>query len=198
MRKKLYSLLLVAVMAVSIVACGNDNKETAETVEQSTVDSAKADADDAAEAEAKPEEAEDKADAKTDEAGDKEAAKLDLEDGEYTVEFTTDSPMFHINEAYDNKATLTVKDGVGTVHITLTSKKIVNLYPGVVADVENDADGVLQPTTDEVTYDDGTTDEVNGFDVPVPAIDEEFDLALIGTKGTWYDHKVKVSNPTKE
>ena len=39
------------------------------------------------------------------------------------------------------------------------------------------------------------TEEVNGFDVPVPALDEEFDLALIGTKGTWYDHKVSVTNP---
>ena len=34
-----------------------------------------------------------------------------------------------------------------------------------------------------------------GFDIPVPALDEEFDVALIGTKGTWYDHKVSVSNP---
>ena len=33
------------------------------------------------------------------------------------------------------------------------------------------------------------------FDIPVPALDEEFDLALIGKKGTWYDHKVSVSNP---
>lgn len=41
------------------------------------------------------------------------------------------------------------------------------------------------------------TEEVNGFDVPVPALDEEFDLALIGTKGTWYDHTVSVSNPEK-
>lgn len=31
--------------------------------------------------------------------------------------------------------------------------------------------------------------------MPVPALDEEFDLALIGNKGVWYDHKVKVSNP---
>ncbi len=30
----------------------------------------------------------------------------------------------------------------------------------------------------------------------MPALDEEFDLALIGTKEKWYDHKVKVSNPT--
>ena len=39
------------------------------------------------------------------------------------------------------------------------------------------------------------TEVVYGFDVPVPVLDEEFDLALVGTKGTWYDHKVTVSNP---
>ena len=50
---------------------------------------------------------------------------------------------------------------------------------------------------DEVTYSDGSKKEVNGFDVPVPALNEEFDLALIGTKGKWYDHKVSVTNPEK-
>jgi len=29
------------------------------------------------------------------------------------------------------------------------------------------------------------------------ALDKEFDLALIGKKGTWYDHKVSVTNPVK-
>ena len=48
---------------------------------------------------------------------------------------------------------------------------------------------------DTVTYSDGLSDEVYGFDVPVPVIGEEFDLALVGTKGTWYDHKVVVSDP---
>ena len=45
-----------------------------------------------------------------------------------------------------------------------------------------------------VTYSDGLSEEVNGFDVPVPALGEEFDLALIGKKGTWYDHKVKTAD----
>ena len=40
-------------------------------------------------------------------------------------------------------------------------------------------------------------DRVNGFDVPVPALDENFPLALVGTKGKWYDHQVMVSNPEK-
>ena len=44
---------------------------------------------------------------------------------------------------------------------------------------------------------DGSTEEVYGFDVPVEALNQEFDLALLGTKGTWYDHKVSVSDPQK-
>ena len=31
--------------------------------------------------------------------------------------------------------------------------------------------------------------------MPVPYLDEEFDVALIGKKGKWYDHKVSVSDP---
>ena len=118
-----------------------------------------------------------------------------LEDGVYTAKFDTDSSMFHVNETCDGKGTLTVKDGKMTIHITLTSKNIVNLYPGLAEDAQKDGAELLQPVTDTVTYKDGTSEEVNGFDVPVPAIDEEFDLALIGTKGVWYDHKVSVSNP---
>ena len=33
--------------------------------------------------------------------------------------------------------------------------------------------------------------------VPVKALDKDFDLALIGTKGKWYDHTVSVTNPVK-
>lgn len=118
-----------------------------------------------------------------------------LPDGIYTAEFSTDSSMFHVSEACDGKGTLTVKDGEMTIHISLGSKKIVNLYPGLAVDAEKEGAELLEPTTDTVTYSDGMTEEVYGFDVPVPAIDEEFDLALIGTKGKWYDHKVKVSDP---
>ncbi len=121
----------------------------------------------------------------------------ELEDGTYTVDFTTDSSMFHVNEALDGKGTLTVKDGEMTIHISLTSKNILNLYCGLADDARKDGAEILEPTVDTVTYSDGTTEEVNGFDVPVPTLDEEFDLALIGTKGKWYDHKVSVSNPVK-
>ena len=124
--------------------------------------------------------------------------KAQLPDGVYTAEFSTDSSMFHVSEACDGKGTLTVKDGVMTIHISLGSKKILNLYPGLAEDAAKDGAVLLAPTTDTVTYSDGMTEEVYGFDVPVPAIGEEFDLALIGTKGKWYDHKVKVSDPVAE
>lgn len=124
--------------------------------------------------------------------------KAQLPDGVYTAEFSTDSSMFHVSEACDGKGTLTVKDGVMTIHISLGSKKILNLYPGLAEDAAKDGAVLLEPTTDTVTYSDGMTEEVYGFDVPVPVIGEEFDLALIGTKGKWYDHKVKISDPVAE
>ena len=120
-----------------------------------------------------------------------------LEDGTYSADFNTDSSMFHVNEACEGKGTLTVKDGEMTIHISLESKKILNLFPGLAEDAKKDGAKLLEPTTDEVTYSDGSKKEVNGFDVPVPALNEEFDLALIGTKGKWYDHKVSVTNPEK-
>lgn len=128
--------------------------------------------------------------------GDEPAANA-LADGVYTADFNTDSSMFHANEACDGKGTLTVKDGEMVIHISLPSKSVQNLYPGLAEDAEKEGAELLQPTVDTVTYSDGMSEEVHGFDVPVPALDEEFDLALIGTKGTWYDHKVSVSNPEK-
>lgn len=125
-------------------------------------------------------------------------ASSTFEDGEYQAEFTTDSSMFHVNETCDGKGTLTIKDGKMNIHITLVSKNVINLYVGLAEDAAKDGAQLLEPTTDTVTYEDGTTEEVYGFDVPVETIGEEFDLALLGTKGTWYDHKVSVSNPVKE
>ena len=118
-----------------------------------------------------------------------------LSDGTYSAKFDTDSSMFHVNEADDGRGVLTVKDGKMTIHISLVSKKIVNLFVGTAEDAKKDGADILEPTTDTVKYSDGTTEEVYGFDVPVEALDEEFDLAILGTKGEWYDHKVSVSDP---
>ncbi len=118
-----------------------------------------------------------------------------LPDGVYTAEFNTDSSMFHANEACDGKGTLVVQDGAMTIHVSLASTSILNLFPGTAEDAQKEGAELLQPTTDTVTYSDGLSEEVYGFDIPVPALDEEFDVALIGKKGKWYDHKVSVTNP---
>ena len=121
-----------------------------------------------------------------------------LPDGVYTADFETDSSMFHANEACEGKGTLTVENGQMTFHVSLASKKIVNLYLGKAADAEANESDWLQPTTDTVTYSDGTSEEVYGFDIPVSALDADFDLAILGTKGKWYDHVVSVRNAAEK
>lgn len=182
--KKLISIFLLLAMLLSMAACGGAAAETkpAETAAPETTEAAP-ETTEATELEAPAQE----------EAA--QPAVAQLEDGVYTVDFETDSAMFHINEAYDGKATLVVQDGAMTVHITLVSKSILNLYPGLAEDAKKDEENWLQPTEDEVTYADGFKETVYGFDVPVPAVDQDFDLALIGKKGTWYDHTVSVRNP---
>ena len=121
-----------------------------------------------------------------------------LADGTYSAKFDTDSSMFHVNEAYDGRGTLTVKNGKMTLHIVMPSQNIVNLFLGTAEDAKKDGAKLIQPTTEEVTYSDGSKEEVYAFDVSVEALDQEFDLALIGTKGKWYDHKVSVSDAKAE
>ena len=121
-----------------------------------------------------------------------------LPDGVYTADFDTDSSMFHANEACNGKGTLTVENGQMTFHVSLASTHIVNLYLGKAADAAANASDWLQPTTDTVTYSDGTSEEVYGFDIPVSAVDADFDLAILGTKGKWYDHVVSVRNAVEQ
>ena len=121
-----------------------------------------------------------------------------LPDGVYTAEFDTDSSMFHANETCDGKGTLTVENGQMTFHVSLASTHIVNLYLGKASDAADHEADWLQPTTDTVTYSDGTSEEVYGFDIPVSAVDTDFDLAILGTKGKWYDHVVSVRNAVQQ
>ena len=136
----------------------------------------------------------------TEDASSEDAAEqgVDLPDGVYTVYFDTDSSMFHVNEACEGKAELTVKNKEAVVHIKLTSKNFLHLYPGLKEDAEKEGAVLLDPIYEDVTYSDGMTEEVAAFDVPVPYLDKEFDLALIGKKEVWYDHKVSVSSPIEE
>ena len=102
--------------------------------------------------------------------------------------------MFHVSEANEDMGELTVKDGKMTIHVSLSGTGILNLYPGLAEDAKKDGAVLLNPTKDTVTFSDGTSEEVNGYDIPVPYLDKEFDLALIGKKEVWYDHKVKVTD----
>ena len=170
MKRKIVTLLGVAALSCAIMTgCGSKDVQT-EAPAQETEETAEA-------------------------ATTKTAAPL--EDGGYTAEFNTDSGMFHVNEADDGKGVLTVENGKMNIHVSLASKKIVNLYPGLAEDAQKDGAEIIEPTTDTVKYSDGYTEEVYGFDIPVPAIDEEFDVALLGEKGKWYDHKVSVKDPVK-
>jgi len=123
-----------------------------------------------------------------------DASTSELADGEYSAKFNTDSSMFHANEACDGKGTLTVINGKMTFHVSLAGDGITNLYVGKAADAEKDTANWLNPTTDTVKYSDGTTEEVNGFDIPVEKIGTDFDCALIGKKGVWYDHVISISD----
>ena len=179
--KKRYVNLILAMVSASAMVLGSVPAMAA--TDSAKTESAKTDS---------------KEDAKTSDEKDADAAKADtLEDGVYTAEFDTDSSMFHVNEANDKKGKLTVKDGKMTIHVSLVSKKIVNLFAGTAEDAQKDGAEIIEPTTDTVKYSDGYTEEVYGFDIPVPAIGEEFDVALLGEKGKWYDHKVSVKDPVK-
>ena len=192
MKKLLALLLAILMLAAVFTGCAQKPAETAAAEPQT------AQTEQTAEEPAEPAPSEPAAEAPAAEETAEEAPAPEapaLADGVYTAEFNTDSSMFHANEACDGKGTLTVKDGVMTIHVSLVSKTILNLFPGLAEDAQKDGAALLQPTTDTVTYSDGLSDEVYGFDIPVPALDTEFDLALIGKKGVWYDHKVSVSNP---
>lgn len=179
--KKLTVLVLTALLVLSMGACGQSTAAPEATVKTGTETTAAAET---TEGTAAPETV--------------EATAPALADGVYLADFNTDSTMFHTNEVCEGKGTLTVKDGKMTIHVSLASTSILNLYPGLAEDAQKDGAELLQPSKDELTYPDGLKETVNGFDIPVPALDQEFDVALIGKKGKWYDHKVSVSNPVPQ
>ncbi len=188
MRKKFISaFIMLTIFCTVAIGCadGKDNNETTKTSADAITSEATADAaDETAKA----------FDANTKESK-KESPLSSLEDGQYLADFDSDGSMFHANEAKDGKGLLTVKDGKMTIHVAMPSKNVVNLFYGLAEDAKKDGAKWIEPTIDTVTYSDGISEEVNAFDIPVPALDEEFDVALIGKKGKWYDHKVIISNP---
>lgn len=122
MKKKLLMVLISVSMIASVfTGCGNSTEAK---------DSGKAQTE--------------QADTKEDSADKADEEQAALEDGTYTAEFKTDSSMFHVNEAMDGKGTLTVEDGKMTIHISLVSKNIVNLFEGTAEDAQKDGAELLQ------------------------------------------------------
>ena len=202
MRKKAAVLFLGAALTVSMLgACGGNDasssSSSASAVSTSSVSEASASSSVQDESQTETESSASSssaAESTSAESTEGETGEAELADGVYTAEFKTDSNMFHVNEANDGKGVLTVENGKMTIHISLVSKNIVNVFLGTKEEAQADGAELIEPTTDEVTYSDGTTDEVYGFDIPVEKLDEDFNVAIIGKKGTWYDHVVSVSN----
>lgn len=202
MRKKAAVLFLGAALTVSMLgACGGNDasssSSSASAVSTSSVSESSASSSVQDESQTETEStasSSSAAESTSAESTEGETGEAELADGVYTAEFKTDSNMFHVNEANDGKGVLTVENGKMTIHISLVSKNIVNVFLGTKEEAQADGAELIEPTTDEVTYSDGTTDEVYGFDIPVEKLDEDFNVAIIGKKGTWYDHVVSVSN----
>lgn len=181
MKKKMVSILCTAVLVCTMFAGCSNNTSTSRADSGSSVSEAEEEPDDSS--------------SESGDTSESETESAELADGVYTAEFDTDNSMFHVNEANEGKGILTVENGKMTIHVSLVSKNIVNLFVGTAEDAQKEGADIIQPTTDTVTYSDGISEEVYGFDIPVPAIDQEFDVALIGSKGKWYDHKVSVTDP---
>ncbi len=193
MRKKIFASALPVVLLLA--ACGSQADTAAQAQPtESAAEAATTPTEATADTGAVPTEA---SAAPTETEAPAESAGIEngIEDGIYLADFNTDGSMFHVNEAWEGKGILTVMDGVMSIHLVMPSKNVLNLYPGLAEDAQKDGAVLLEPLTEEVTYSDGFTEEVYAFDLPVPVLDEEFDCALIGTKGKWYDHKVSVSDP---
>ena len=124
-----------------------------------------------------------------------EKKEAPLDNGTYVVTFLSDHSMFHVNDANNDKGILTVKDGEMTVHVSLQSKKIVKLFYGNKEDAQKEGADLIEPSVDLIDYGDGYTSEVYGFDVPVPYLDEPFEVSILGTHDNWYTHNVTVSDP---
>ena len=145
--KKFLAMLLAVLTVCSFAACAAKPAETEPAEQEQTVQTEQP-------AEPETDETAEDADASDEEetpAEPEQPAEPALPDGVYTAEFNTDSSMFHANEACDGKGTLTVKDGSMTIHVSLASKSIVNLFYGLAADAQKDGAELLQPTTDTVT-----------------------------------------------
>ncbi|MEI3521850.1 MAG: hypothetical protein V8Q40_12770 [Anaerosacchariphilus sp.] len=183
MKKKIIALMGMAVISCALLmGCGSK----AETPAAATTEAESSD-----EETAKTEET-----AEPEKADSEEAAAVTLEDGVYTADFNTDSSMFHVNEFYEGKGTLTVKDGQMTIHVVMPSKNIVNLYEGLAEDAQKDHAELLQADRRDCKFrrwyraGGGQCLRCTGT-----GTGRGIRSGADRNKGVWYDHKVSVSNP---
>lgn len=202
MRKKAAVLFLGAALTVSMLgACGGNDasssSSSASAVSTSSVSASSSSVQDESQTETESTStSSSSAESTSTESTEGETSEAQREDGVYLADFNTGSNMFHANpDKNDGKGILTVKDGKMTIHVVLNSKNIVNLFLGTSEEAQQDGAELLEPVAETVDYSDGTSEEVYAFDIPIPGIDEEFPMALIGTKQKWWDHTVSVTNP---
>ena len=138
MKKRVLLLLMCAMFTAAAGGCGGKPVDKAveeasmQTVEEVSTEAVEEVTQGTEEEASAPAEAE----PSTESAAAVEENEKAMADGVYTAKFTTDSSMFHINEAYGDKGTLTVENGEMSIHITLPSKNIINLFPGKAEDAE--------------------------------------------------------------
>ena len=142
MRKKLAVLFLGAALTVSMLgACGGKDaaSSSASAVSASSAaDASSASVQDASKAESSTSTSDVSAESASAAETAGESSASELEDGTYTADFNTDSNMFHVNEAKEGKGVLTVKDGKMTIHVSLVSKNIVNVFVGTKEEAQAD------------------------------------------------------------
>ena len=173
--KKFIALVLAVLMLLAVLAgCAQQSAPAESTESEQTEQTAEPETPEQSAEEETPAEPE----------AEEEPEQPALPDGVYTAEFNTDSAMFHANEACDGKGTLTVENGEMTIHVSLASTSILNLFPGTAEDAQKEGAELLQPTTDTVTYSDGLSEEVYDDHRCFPG--EKFPMPGVTVPIVWY------------
>lgn len=114
-------------------------------------------------------------------------AEAGLADGSYDIEVETDSSMFRAESCV-----LVVENGSYRAKLSLPGEGFSRLYYGTAEEAAQ--------ASDEDIYDYYLNDEGKyTFDVPVEALDEEYQIAAFGQRrDTWYDHTIIFHAPAEE
>lgn len=119
-----------------------------------------------------------------------------LADGVYTVDVTTNSPMFKILEKDKNKCYLIVVDGEMFAKFNLNGVSYKYLFMGTAEEAEKaEAADYIKYKSKQIPDPDLGSYEVYNYTIPVSNLNMEMDVAAFSTKsGKWFDRKMKFSN----